>query len=114
MQQRLDIAAALIGNPPVLILDEPANGLDPEGIRWLRELLRGLADRSWSPAISWPRLRPSPTMSSSSRTAGWSPTAASRRCSTAWHGWPGTLVRDIGTGQAHYRLTTALGPTATV
>ena len=43
MGQRLGIASALLGDPPTLILDEPVNGLDPEGIKWVRELLKGLA-----------------------------------------------------------------------
>ena len=52
MRQRLGLAAALLGNPSVLILDEPSNGLDPEGIRWLRELLRFLASQGMTVLVS--------------------------------------------------------------
>jgi ABC-2 type transport system ATP-binding protein len=52
MRQRLGLAAALLGDPEVLILDEPANGLDPAGIRWLRDLLRELAARGHTILIS--------------------------------------------------------------
>ncbi|HEX6674560.1 MAG TPA: ABC transporter ATP-binding protein [Actinomycetes bacterium] len=52
MRQRLGLAAALLDDPEVLILDEPANGLDPEGVRWLRELLRGLAEQGRTVLVS--------------------------------------------------------------
>ena len=52
MRQRLGIANALIGDPSVLILDEPANGLDPEGVHWLRGLLRQLADQGRTVLVS--------------------------------------------------------------
>ncbi len=52
MRQRLGIATALIGDPAVLVLDEPANGLDPAGIRWMRDLLRSYADRGGTVLLS--------------------------------------------------------------
>ncbi|HET9422296.1 MAG TPA: ATP-binding cassette domain-containing protein [Nocardioides sp.] len=52
MRQRLGIATALIGDPEVLILDEPANGLDPAGIRWMRDLLRDFADQGGTVLLS--------------------------------------------------------------
>jgi ABC-2 type transport system ATP-binding protein len=52
MTQRLGLAGALLGDPGILVLDEPANGLDPEGIRWLRDFLRGLASEGRTVLLS--------------------------------------------------------------
>ena len=52
MRQRLGLANALLGDPQVLVLDEPANGLDPEGMRWLRDFLRSLADEGRTVLVS--------------------------------------------------------------
>jgi ABC-2 type transport system ATP-binding protein len=52
MRQRLGLAATLLGDPRVLILDEPANGLDPQGIRWLRDFLRGFAAKGRTVLVS--------------------------------------------------------------
>jgi ABC-2 type transport system ATP-binding protein len=57
MRQRLGIAQALMGDPRVLVLDEPANGLDPEGIAWMRRLLRDFADRAGTVLLSSHLLR---------------------------------------------------------
>jgi ABC-2 type transport system ATP-binding protein len=52
MRQRLGLAATLLGDPRVLVLDEPANGLDPQGIRWLRDFLRGMASEGRTVLVS--------------------------------------------------------------
>ena len=85
MRQRLGIGTALLGDPAVLVLDEPANGLDPEGIRWMRDLLQDFAARGGTVLLSSHLLREvehAATGSSSSAAAGSSPTARSAPC------WP--------------------------
>jgi ABC-2 type transport system ATP-binding protein len=52
MRQRLGLASALLGEPDLLVLDEPANGLDPAGVHWLRRFLRGFADRGGTALVS--------------------------------------------------------------
>ncbi len=52
MSQRLGIAGALLGDPEILLFDEPVNGLDPEGIRWIREFFRSLANEGRTVFVS--------------------------------------------------------------
>jgi ABC-2 type transport system ATP-binding protein len=52
MRQRLGIAASLLGDPPTLVFDEPVNGLDPEGVHWIRALMRGLASQGRTVLVS--------------------------------------------------------------
>ena len=65
MKQRLGIAISLLGDPPILLFDEPVNGLDPEGVRWIRELFKSLAAEGRTVFVS------SHLMSEMALTTGW-------------------------------------------
>lgn len=84
MGQRLGIAAALLGDPATVVLDEPVNGLDPEGVLWIRTLLKSLAAEGRTVLVSshlMSEMASPPTISSSSARAGSSPTPRSTNSS---------------------------------
>ncbi|HST39574.1 MAG TPA: ATP-binding cassette domain-containing protein [Conexibacter sp.] len=89
MRQRLGLAHALLGDPEVLILDEPANGLDPEGMRWMRELLRDFADRGGTVLLSSHLLREVEAVADRIVIIGGGSIVA--------QGTPDELLRDAGT-----------------
>ncbi|MBJ6627539.1 ABC transporter ATP-binding protein [Streptomyces sp. I4(2020)] len=125
MRQRLGIAAALLGDPEVVMLDEPSNGLDPEGIVWIRGLLRRLADEGRTVLVSshlmnetasfadhlvvlgrGRLLADTPCGSSSTRAYG-PPSGSAPPTRTRWRTfWPGTATRRCAT-------PTATGPCPT-
>ena len=93
MRQRLGIATALIGDPEVLILDEPANGLDPAGIRWMRDLLRGFADDGGTVLLSSHLLAEIETIADDIVVIGGGRIVAGGPKSELLAGTGGTLVR---------------------
>ena len=100
MRQRLGIAGALLGDPDVLILDEPANGLDPGGIRWMRDLLRGFADRGGTVLLSSHLLHEIEVIADDIVVIGGGRIVAQGTKSELLRA-AGTLVRTRGTDLAH-------------
>ena len=112
MRQRLGIATALIGDPEVLILDEPANGLDPAGIRWMRDLLRGFADDGGTVLLSSHLLHEIEVIADDLVVIGRGRIVAQGSKSELLAA-AGTLVRAADPGQ-HDRLARALHEAAVV
>ena len=102
MRQRLGIAHALLGDPSVLILDEPANGLDPAGIRWMRGLLKGYAERGGTVLLSSHLLNEVELIADEMiliGNGGSSPRATRRRCSPGRRRPRSSRPRQRATGQ---------------
>jgi ABC-2 type transport system ATP-binding protein len=106
MRQRLGLAHALLGDPEVLILDEPANGLDPEGMRWMRSLLRGFADGGGTVLLSSHLLREVEAVADQLVIIGNGRIAASGSREELLAG-TGTLVRATDAGELEGALQAA-------
>ncbi len=111
MRQRLGIATALLGDPEVLILDEPANGLDPAGIRWMRGLLRDYADRGGTVLLSSHLLHEIEVIADDLVVIGNGRIVAQGSKDELLHA-AGTLVRSPQVGELQRAITDA-GQTAT-
>ena len=108
MRQRLGIANALLGDPEVLILDEPANGLDPEGMRWMRELLRDFADRGGTVLLSSHLLHEVQATADRLVVIARGRIVAQGTPTQLLGGGPRTVVRAAGDGIADRSLRSAL------
>ena len=106
MRQRLGIAHALLGDPEVLILDEPANGLDPAGIQWMRGLLRRFADRGGSVLLSSHLLHEVEVVADELVIIGGGRIVA-QGAKSAFLAGAGTVVRSPDVGALAAALTTA-------
>ncbi|MBO2450048.1 ATP-binding cassette domain-containing protein [Actinomadura barringtoniae] len=107
MRQRLGIAQALLGDPSVLILDEPANGLDPEGIFLMRTLLRDFADRGGTVLLSSHLLREVEAVADRFVVIAGGRIAAQGTKSELLHAPGGVLVRGLDPAALHAALTAA-------
>jgi len=112
MKQRLGIAAAMLGDPRVLILDEPANGLDPEGIRWMRGLLRALADQGRTILVSSHLLSEMELLADDVVIIAAGKLVTQGPMKTVVNGMSDTAVVRVATPQAD-ELTTAITDTVT-
>jgi len=112
MRQRLGIAAALLGDPPVLLFDEPVNGLDLDGVRWIRSLFRGFADEGRTVLVSSHLMSEMQLIADRVVVIGRGRLIADTDIAGMLGGLSGPRVR-VRTPRAD-ELTTALGPDVTV